>query len=136
MLFSHEDKDIGRFSNLHQFTFNRLDQICPRKVLPAQSKKNNPLDQIQRCRISLDTKFHFKYSFDFLDQMYFHSKTAKVSITIDSSTFQLIDVPNFSLNRHFVFFCDQNCPKNAETILFIVNNVRISNFSPTIKFTY
>ena len=56
MLFLYEDVDIGRFSNLHQFTFKNKNQAYQQKISfnPDRSKlKNNQVETPNQRHLSM-----------------------------------------------------------------------------------
>ena len=62
--------------------------------------------RLHYIRISLDAKFHVKQTIlsswaKITHKGYVWSKTEQVNITIDFSKFELVQMPNFILNRQF-----------------------------------
>ena len=92
-----------------------MDQICPKKGISGRKRKHHLLTI--NILISLGTKFHFKQSIlnfgiKFAQKVYFRLKTKKVSINIEFSIFELVKVPDFSLNWESLFF-GSNCSKKV-----------------------
>ena len=107
-----------------------MEQICPKKVFPVQSRTNAHHHRIQRIVISLGAKFHFKQTVliswtKFAQKGYFPSKAEQViyyyqiqhirisistnfhlklmKITIEFSTFELVLKPTFIFSRQLWF---------------------------------
>ena len=78
---------------------------CARKgCFQSKIKKSEYHPRILHIRISLGTKFQLKLTIlIFWDQIClkngeFQSETKKVNITIEFCVFELVEIPNFSLN--------------------------------------
>ena len=91
-----------------------LDQICPKKgIFGAKWKKwtpplNSPYSNQYRYQISTLTILIFLSKF--IQKGYFWSKTE--NITTEFCIFELVWVPNFSLDHNF-HFLGQICPKRV-----------------------
>ena len=94
-----------------------MDQICPRTAFPVKIEKSEQHHWLQHIRFSVGTKFQsqltiFTFWTKFAQKGYFQSKTEKLNITIEFCMFELVYVPNVSLNWTFWFF-GPNCPKQS-----------------------
>ena len=80
-----------------------------KKGISNHKQKSEHHHWILHIWISLSTKFQVKLTVlifwtKFALKSYFWSKTEKMNITIESSIFELVEVPNLSLSWKFYFF--------------------------------
>ena len=99
------------FNLIRQFFF--LDQICPKRVLPAQKRKFEYHYRILKILINLSTAFHLKeailvFQIRFCQEMYFQSIKC---ITTKCNMLELIWTLNFILNKQFWFFGPNFCSR-------------------------
>ena len=97
--------------------FDFLDQTCPKRLFPLQNRKKWYHHWILYIRISLGTKFQLKLTIlifwtKLAQKVYFRFKTEKVNTTFEFWIFELVLVPNFSLNWQIWFF-GLNLPKKG-----------------------
>ena len=86
-----------------------MDQICPKRKFPVKKSKTEHHHQTLHIWISLGIKLQPKLrilSFwtKFALKGYFPFKTEEVNIAIEFFIFELVYVPNFSLNWQFCVF--------------------------------
>ena len=97
--------------------FEFLDEICQKRVLPVKNRTSEHQHWILHIWIRLSTKFQLKLTIlifwtNLTQERYFRSKTEKVNMIFEFCIFELLKVPNFSLNWQF-HFLDQICPKSV-----------------------
>ena len=86
-------------------------------VFPATNEeKNENHHRILQIRIRIYAEYQLQQKIltfwtKFFQKEYFRSKTEKVSITIKFCIFELVMVPNFSLNWRFDFLHQIHLPK-------------------------
>ena len=111
-------------------------KFAPKKVFSVQNGKNEHHRWILLIQISIGTKFQLKLTIliflsKFIQKGYFWSKTE--NITTEFCIFELVWVPNFSLDQQFSFF-GSNLPKKGasglklKTHIFACVHGRISLF--------
>ena len=87
-----------------------------KSILPVENTKNEHHYWILHIQISLNTNFQLKLSITIFwikfakKTSYFQFKTDKIDTTIEFCIFELVFVPNFTLNKQFwIKFTQKRC---------------------------
>ena len=81
-----------------------MDQICPKEVYLVRNRKSEYHHRIKLIQITLDTKFHLKsrqlwlFGLNLPKKIFSYLKRKKVSITIELTIFELVNISNFILH--------------------------------------